>query len=305
MTVQYMGVNFADIYFRKGTYRTAEFPAIIGSEASGTIVSLPTDDAVLNDPEFKKRGFAVGGLVAAVKLGLYATYVSIPWKDAVAVPPPVSPLIAAAAIAQGLTAISFVEEAYNIQKGDIILVHTVAGGMGLLFAQLAKYRGATVIGTTSTKEKAELAKANGTDHVILYPVEDTVQRVLEITNGEGVHAVFDGVGKDTFDNNFKVIRRKGTIVSVGAASGALPPVDSSKLLEKNVKLLRPTLFNYIFTPEEVHHYGIELFDLIAKGILNIKIHKEYKFTAEDVQQSQKDLTGGHTTGKLVINAAAV
>jgi len=253
----------------------------------------------------KKRGFAVGGLVAAMKLGLFATYSSIPWKNVIAVPPSVSPLISAAAIAQGLTAIAFVEEAYNIQKGDIILIHTVAGGMGLLFAQLAKYRGATVIGTTSTKEKAEVAKANGADHVILYPVEDTVKRVLEFTNGEGVHAIFDGVGKDTFDNNFKVIRRKGTIVLVGHISGAPPPLDSSKLLEKNVKLIRPTLLNYIVTPDEMYHYGTELFDLIAKGILNINIHKEYKFTAEDVQQSQKDLTGGHTTGKLVINAAAV
>lgn len=117
-------------------------------------------------------------------------------------PPSVSPLTAAAGLLQGLTALTFVEEAYNVQKGDIILIHTVAGGMGLLFTQLVKYRGATVIGTTSTKEKAELAKANGADYVILYPVEDTVQRVLEITNGEGVHAVFDGVGKDTYVLSF-------------------------------------------------------------------------------------------------------
>jgi len=303
--VQYLGVNFIDTYYRKGLYPIKEYPAILGSEISGTIASLPTDEAVLNDPDFRKRGFVVGGVVAAYKVGSFATYTAVPWNNVIAVPPSVSPLTAAAALTQGLTALTFIEEAYNVQKGDIILVHTVAGGLGLLFAQLIKYRGATVIGTTSTKEKAELAKANGADYVILYPVEDAVQRVLEITNGEGVHAVFDGVGKDTFDNNFKLIRRKGTLVSVGNASGAVPPMAPLKLVEKNLKLLRPTMGNYIVTPEESYHYGTELFDLISKGVLKIKIHKEYKFTAEGVQQAQKDLTGGRTTGKLVINVADV
>lgn len=112
-------------------------------------------------------------------------------------PASVPTLIAAAGLLQAITAVSFFEEAYNVKKGDTILVHTVAGGLGLLFAQLGRHRGATVIGTTSTAEKAEIAKANGADHVILYRDEDTVKRVLEITNGEGVHAIFDGVGKDT------------------------------------------------------------------------------------------------------------
>ena len=146
-----------------------------------------------------------------------------------------------------------------MKKGDTILVHTVAGGLGLLFAQLGRHVGATVIGTTSTQAKADLAKANGADHVILYPVEDTVKRVLELTNNEGVDAVFDGVGKDTyvlffylsrtrtqvsdfisFDNNLKLIKRKGTLVSVGNASGPVDPFSILRLAEKNVKLLRPT-----------------------------------------------------------------
>lgn len=147
-------------------------------------------------------------------------------------------------------------ESYSVQKGDIILVHTVAGGLGLAFAAYAKSRGATVIGTTSTPEKAELAKSYGADHVILYTKENTVQRVLEITNGEGVHAVFDGVGKDTyvlqsmylkctdsscrFLANFDLLRRKGTLVAVGNASGAPDPVSPLKLAPKNLKLLRPT-----------------------------------------------------------------
>jgi len=131
-------------------------------------------------------------------LGSHSSYASVPWLKAYSIGRGVSTRVAAAGILQALTAVTFFEEAYQVKKGDIILIHTVAGGLGLLMAQLASHVGATVIGTTSTKEKAELAKAHGVDHVILYPVEDTVARVLEITNGEGVHAVFDGVGKDTY-----------------------------------------------------------------------------------------------------------
>jgi len=201
---------------------------------------------------------------------------------------------------QGFTALSFIEEAYTVKKGDTILVHTVAGGLGLLFTQLIKARGATVIGTTSTKVKAELAKANGADHVILYKDEDTVQRVLELTNGVGVDAVFDGVGKDTFDSNFKMLKRKGTLVSVGNASGAVPPFAPIRLAEKNIKLLRPLISNYTTTPEELYHYSTELFTLISDGALNIRVQQDYPFTAEGAIQAQKDLTAGKTTGKLLI-----
>ena len=169
----------------------------------------------------KKQNFVVGGKVAIVRplrnvvhftftnlekamvnlfrdfLGIHATYASVPWDSVYPVPSSISTQVAAASLAQGLTAITFFEEAYKVKKGDTILVHTVAGGLGLLFAQLGRRVGATVIGTTSTQEKADLAKAHGADHVILYPVEDTVKRVLELTNNEGVDAVFDGVGKDT------------------------------------------------------------------------------------------------------------
>jgi NADPH2:quinone reductase len=133
-----------------------------------------------------------------VQLGALAEYISVPWSFVVPVPSTVPLRTAAAALLQGLTALTFVTEAYNVQKGDHILVHTVAGGLGLLFAQLIRDRGATVIGTTSSEEKAELARANGAHHVILYKHEDTVKRVLEITGGKGVDAVFDGVGKDTW-----------------------------------------------------------------------------------------------------------
>jgi NADPH:quinone reductase len=130
-------------------------------------------------------------------LGTHATHISVPWHWVYPIPASISTRIGAACLLQALTAYTFFEEAYNVKKGDTILVHTVAGGLGLLFAQLARSRGATVIGTTSTQAKAELAKQNGATHVILYPVEDTVKRVLEITGGVGVDAIFDGVGKDT------------------------------------------------------------------------------------------------------------
>ncbi|KAI0711294.1 NAD-P-binding protein [Earliella scabrosa] len=301
--VHYGGVNFIDTYYRKGLYSISSFPQTLGVEGAGEIVALPTDGQVLGNEEYKLRGFKLGGRVAVYGLGAFAEYVSVPWAKAFPLPDGVPTRTAAAALTQGGTALTFVTEAYNVQKGDTVLVHTVAGGLGLLFAQLIKARGATVIGTTSTPEKAAIAKAHGADHVILYKQEDTVQRVLELTNGEGVHAIFDGVGKDTFEADFKMIRRKGTIVSVGNASGAVPPFPPLKLVEKNVRLLRPTLGNYIYTPEEGRVYNAQLWKLIADGTLKINIHGEYPFTAEGVQQAQKDLTGGKTVGKVLIKIA--
>ncbi|KAJ7109860.1 NAD-P-binding protein [Mycena epipterygia] len=291
------------VNFSKGLYPLERFPAAIGTELSGTILALPTDQTVLEDPEYKRRGYTIGARVAvggATVVGIHSDYASVPWKVVHVLPSSVSTRIGAAALSQGLTVLTFIEEAYTVKKGDIILVHTVAGGLGLLFAQLIKARGATVIGTTSTKAKAELAKAYGADHVILYKDEGTVQRVLELTNGVGVDAVFDGVGKDTFDSNFKMLKRKGTLVSVGNASGAVPPFSPIRLVEKNLKLLRPTVANYVVTPEELYHYSTELFALIANNTLRIQIHKEYPFTAQGSIQAQKDLTGGHTSGKLLI-----
>ncbi|KAG2070944.1 NAD(P)-binding protein [Suillus decipiens] len=301
--IQYLGVNFIDTYYREGIYAASGFPFVIGKEASGVVVGLPTDETVLNDPDYKKRGYKKGSRVAVDCLGSHAEYVSAPWKTVYLIPESVSTLTAVSALVQGLTAISFMEEAYNVQKGDIILIHTVAGGLGLLMTQLAKSRGATVIGTTSTLEKAALAKANGTDHVILYKSEDTVARVLELTNGEGVHAIFDGVGKDTFESDLVMIRRKGTLVSVGNASGAVPPFPPIKLLQKNVKLLRPTMNNYTYTPAEALHYGNALFSLLANGTLKTQIFKEYPFTTEGIRQAQIDLTSGKTTGKLIVKVS--
>lgn len=298
--VDYAGVNFIDTYYRSGLYPYKSFPAVIGWETAGTILALPTDPNILNHDAFKKQGFKLGGKLASEWLGTHATYIAVPWDHAYSVPDSVSTKIAAAALLQGVTALSFTEEAYKLQKGDTILVHTVAGGLGLLLTQFIKRAGATVIGTTSTPEKAALAKSYGADYVILYRSENTVERVLEITNGRGVDAIYDGVGKDTFDANFEMIKRKGTIVSLGNASGAVAPFSLFKLIPKNVKLLRPTMAGYVATPEEVAHYGRELYSLVESGELKFSIYQEYPFTAAGVQEAQRDLTGGRTTGKVIV-----
>ncbi|KAF4577251.1 hypothetical protein EYR36_005238 [Pleurotus pulmonarius] len=305
IVVKYCGVNFVDTYFRKGLYPVGSFPAVLGGEAAGTIVALPTDQNVLNDPDYQARNYRVGSKVAVNSLRSHSNYVAKSYKFVYPVPSSVSTLQAAAGLVQSLTAISFMDEAYTVKKGDTLLIHTVAGGLGLLLTQYAKHLGATVIGTTSTPEKADLAKINGADYVILYKSEDTVQRVLGITNGEGVDAIFDGVGKDTFDANFQMIKRKGTIVSLGNASGPVPPLPPLKLVQKNVRLLRPSVGNYTYTPAEAFHYGNKIFDLISKGVLKLHIYKEYPFTAQGAQQAQMDLTSGVSTGKLVLNVSQV
>ncbi|KAH9063816.1 NAD-P-binding protein [Lactarius deliciosus] len=299
--VEWAGVNFIDTYNRSGLYPVPQFPFPIAREVSGVVLELPSDRSVLESSDFKSRGFKKGGHVALALPGSLKEYVAVDWNSTIyAVPDSIPTRIAAAALLQGLTALAQVTESYNVQKGDTVLVHTVAGGVGLLLAQLAKGRGATVIGTTSTPEKAALAKAHGADHVILYKKENTVERVLELTDGQGANVIYDGVGQTTFDDDFKMIKRKGTIVSFGNASGPVEPVNLFKLTEKNVKLLRPTVNNYLVTLEERNDYSAELWGLVSSGAMRFVIHTEYPFTAEGVRQAHTDLTSGKTTGKLLI-----
>ncbi|KAI0692574.1 NAD-P-binding protein [Cytidiella melzeri] len=300
--VVYGGVNMIDTYFRKGLYPAPSFPQVSGVEASGVIVKLPTDPAVLENKWYKLRDYKIGDRVAINGQGAHAEYISKSWKDVYPLPNELSLEIGAGILSHGLTVLTLMTEAYNVKKGDTILIHTVAGGLGLLFAAYAKSRGATVIGTTSTPEKAEIAKSYGADHVILYTKENTVERVLEITKGEGVHAVFDGVGKDTFLANFDLLRRKGTLVAVGNASGAPEPISPLKLAPKNLKLVRPSMGNYIVTPEEAHPYFVELVDALRSGLFKIRIEKTFPFTAEGAQAAQTELAtpGNKIAGKLLI-----
>ncbi|ELU38041.1 zinc-binding dehydrogenase domain-containing protein [Rhizoctonia solani AG-1 IA] len=250
--------------------------------------------AKLNSDEYKIRGFKQGAKVVAYASGSFAEYVAVPWKDVQLVPEGLSLSQAAASLAQGLTALTFVKEAYPVKKGDWILVHAAAGGAGLLFTQLANQLGANVIGTTSTPAKAEIAKKAGAKHVILYTETPVSSEVLKLTDGRGVEAIFDGVGASTWEDDFVSIRRKGTIVSYGNASGVVPPFSVLKLGAKNVKVCR--VGNYLTEPAEFHQYSSELLELIKDGKLNIAIHAEYPFTTEGIRQTQIDISGRGTSG---------
>jgi len=300
--VEWGGVNFIDTYFRRGIYPTPDFPFTVGGEGSGTILSLPTDKEVLESKDYQDRGLKVGDRVVWFDSESFIGYKAVLWTKVALLPSTVTTRIGAASFIQGLTALTFLREAYAVQKGDWILVQAAAGGVGLQLVQIATRLGAHVIGTTSTAEKAEIAKKNGAEHVILYTKESIPDRVAEITNGKGVAAIYDGVGKDTWEDNFKSIARKGTIVSLGNSSGVVPPFAPLKLSAKNLKVARPTVGNYIQEPAEFTHYTHEYFELLADG-LDVAIHAEYPFSAEGVRQSQEDITGRGTVGKLLIKIA--
>ncbi|KAG8872534.1 hypothetical protein FRB98_009540 [Tulasnella sp. 332] len=328
LKVEYAGANFIDTYQRAGVYPSAKFPVILGAEASGTIVKLPTSAKALDGLDLK-----VGDKVATLMSGCFAEYIAVPaWKvclllntinhfisamlKALAVyvmvnvkvaklPANVDTRTGAAVIAQGLTALTFSRESYAIKRGDVVLIYGAAGGVGSLLTGIALHFGATVIAAVSTEAKAEFVRSLGAQHVLITSTQNVIDEVLKITNGEGVHAVFDGIGKDTFEDNFKLIRRKGTIVCVGTASGVPPPLNILRLGEKNITILRPSVFRYLTTPEETKHFQDELFSLLNQGAFKVQIHHEYSFTAEGVQQSQKDIISRHAMGKLLINVVGL
>ncbi|KAK9767002.1 hypothetical protein K7432_003514 [Basidiobolus ranarum] len=282
-----IGVNYIDTYHRTGLY-TLPLPLILGREGAGIVEAVGE----------QVTDFKVGDRVAYVAAGSYAEY-GLSQEDKTAkLPESVDYDVGAASLLQGLTALSLAKESYKVKPDDWILVHAAAGGVGLLFTQLCKHFGANVIGTTSTPEKAEIARKAGADHVINYTKDDVVAEVKKITDGKGVHAVFDGVGKQTFDISLASLRRCGTLVSYGNASGKVDNFDISRLSVGNYKLLRPTLFNYIVTKEEFQPLVDELFDLIGNKKLNIKIFQTYPL--KDAAQAHQDLEGRKTTGKLIL-----
>ncbi|KAH8593426.1 hypothetical protein B0O99DRAFT_653282 [Bisporella sp. PMI_857] len=285
---EFAGINYIDVYFRTGLY-PAPKPEILGSEAEGQIVSTGPGEL---------HNLKTGDRVAYMGKSTYAEYsVANAVKTAV-VPSDIAPGIGAASLLQGLTALTLIRESYFVQKDDWVLVHAAAGGVGLLLVQLLRAVGARVIGTSSSREKLELAKENGAEWVINYKEENVVERVKEITGGEGVRVVYDSTGKDQFENDLEVVARKGTIVSYGNSSGVVPPFEIKRLGAKNIKVLRPTVFNYIYTREEFEKYTAELFGFITKGKLNIKVHETYPL--EDVARAHTDIESRKTTGKLLL-----
>lgn len=199
-----------------------------------------------------------------------------------------------------MTAWSLVRQAYEVKKGDWVLIHAAAGGVGLLLCQMCKHLGANVIGTTSSEAKAKIAKQNGADYIVDYSngYDDLVEKIKELTNNQGVHAIFDSLGAATFDVDLKVIRRLGTVVSFGNASGPIPPVSILRLAEKNIRLMRTSLFPYLTNREEFEVLSSEVFELIAQNKLNFAIHKVYPI--QEAKKAHDDIESRKTTGKLLL-----
>ncbi|QDS73234.1 hypothetical protein FKW77_003932 [Venturia effusa] len=285
---EFVGVNYIDTYFRSGLYPAPNMPYILGRESAGVIQSIGPGNV---------HSLKEGDRVVALSQTTYAQYTACPSQTVYKIPSSISTSDAAAGLLQGLTALTLIREAHLVKSGDWVLVHAAAGGVGLLLIQLLKAVGARVIATCSTT-KIDLVKSKGVDVVIDYSKDEFASKVKEVTSGAGVVAVFDGVGKATFEESFECVARKGSMVSYGNASGAVPPFTISRLSAKNIKLLRPTLFGYLATREEFETYTKELLGFIEQGKLDIKIHEIYPL--KDAARAQDDLEGRRTTGKLLL-----
>ncbi|CAN8104218.1 unnamed protein product [Discula destructiva] len=295
LKVDYAGINFIDVYFRTGLYPTPSFPAITGREGAGVIEALGADAAAASN-------LKVGDRVACYAQNVMAEYVAVPAAKLMKLPADVSNRQGAALILQGLTAWTLVKDAHEVKPGEVVLVHAAAGGTGGLIVQMAKHLGATVIGTASTPEKIEIAKAHGCDYVINYSKDSVLEEVNKITDGKGCHAVFSGIGQATFKDDLECCRRKGSMITFGNASGAIENFRPLELGKKNVRLLRPRLDVYVAEKEDFDQRSAELLDLVAKGIVKLDIGNEY--TMEQVGQAHDDLSGRKSTGKLIVKIAA-
>src|SRR4051794_7476283 len=282
------GVNYRDVYERTTPGYGGEAPRILGGEGAGTGTALGEGVTALTP----------GDRVAWKEApGSYAQEVVVAVREAVPVPDGVSDELAAAALLQGLTAEYLTTSTYPIQPGDWVIVHAAAGGAGSLITQFAKIRGASVLATTSTEEKAELARAAGADEVVRY--DAVLARAQELTRGAGVAAVFDGVGKDTFETSLQSLRPRGTMVLFGSSSGNPDAFDPMRLARGgSLYLTRPTLVHYTTTREELVERAEDVFALIAGGRLDIRIGGRYAL--EDARRAHEDLEARRTTGKLVL-----
>ncbi|GAA2982342.1 quinone oxidoreductase family protein [Actinokineospora diospyrosa] len=283
------GVNFIDTYQRGGVYKVP-LPFTPGLEGAGTVEAVGPEVTTL----------AVGDRVAwAQSIGSYADQVIVPAAWAVPVPAAVTDETAAATLLQGLTAHYLVTSTHPVREGDTVLVHAAAGGVGLLLVQLAKSRGARVIGTVSTPDKERLAREAGADEVIRYTEEDFVTRTKALTDGTGVAAVYDGVGATTFDGSLAVLKPRGVLALFGGSSGPVPPVDPQRLnAAGSVFLTRPTLAHHLATPEENRWRVDEVFGAVASGDLRVSITGRYALS--DARQAHEDLESRKTTGKLLL-----
>lgn len=283
-----IGLNYTDVYHRTGLY-PVPMPTALGMEGAGVVEAV--------GPRVKdfKRGDRV---VYAQPVGAYAEVLLRPADRLVKIPSGVDDRTAAAVMLKGLTAHYLCRRIYKPKKGDTVLVHAAAGGVGLILSQWTKHLGATVIGTVSTDEKAVLAKKAGCKHVIVTSRENVPERVRDITKGRGVPVVYDGVGKDTFAGSLECLAPRGLMVSYGNASGTVPPFNIGVLTPKGLFLTRPGLIAYVGKREDLVQNARELFDVVKKKIVKIRINQTYPL--KEAAQAHRDLEARKTTGSTVL-----
>jgi NADPH2:quinone reductase len=284
-----IGLNFIDVYFRKGVY-PQPLPGWLGMEAAGVI------ESVGSNVKHVKAGDRVA--YAGKPAGAYSQVRVMPAEILVKLPDAISFEMGAAMMLQGLTVNYLLTDSYQVKAGDTVLFHAAAGGVGLIAMQWIKLLGATVIGTVGSEEKAALAKSYGCDHTILYTKEDFVARTKELTNGKGVNVVYDSIGKDTFMQSLDCIKPRGMMVTYGNASGPVPPIDVGILgVKGSLKLTRPTVMTYAHDRSLLEPMSADLFDKVIKGKIKIEINQRYQL--QDAAQAHRDLEDRKTTGSTI------
>ena len=287
--VKAVGLNFIDVYFREGRY-PSKLPFVDGQEAAGVVREVGSD----------AKSVRPGDRVAYTGvLGAYAEKTVVPADRLVKLPDNVSFETAASLMLQGMTAHYLTHSTYPLKKGESCLIHAAAGGVGQLLVQMAKMLGARVIGTAGSVDKVKIAKDLGADEVINYAEQDFEQETKRLTGGKGVHVVYDGVGKTTFEPGLNVLRPRGYMVLFGGASGAVPPFDLIKLSQKgSLFITRPTLVSYIADPEELRWRASDVLEWAASGKLKVNIGQKYAL--KDAPHAHRDLEGRKTTGKTLL-----
>ena len=283
------GLNYIDVYFRSGLYK-AEYPLTLGLEAGGTVTAVGP-----NVTEVR-----VGDKVAYTGVpGAYAEYAAVPAARLVVLPAGVSTKQGAAAMLQGMTAHYLATSTYPLKSGDTCLVHAAAGGVGLLLCQMAKMRGARVLGTVSTDEKAKLAREAGADEVIVYTRQDFEQEVKRLTGGKGLQVVYDGVGKTTWEKSLNSLAPRGLMALYGQSSGPIGTIDPGILNTKgSLFLTRPSLNHHIASREELVQRAGDVLGWIRDGKLRVRM--EFEFPLQDAADAHRALEGRQTTGKVLL-----
>jgi NADPH:quinone reductase len=286
-----VGLNFIDTYFRTGLYPPAGgLPFTPGNEGAGVVEAV--GDGVTEVKPGQRVAYATA-------FGAYADRRTAPAKMLLPLPDGISDEQAAAMMLKGMTTQYLIRQTYVVKAGDSILIHAAAGGVGLILSQWAKHLGATVIGTVGSKEKAEIARAHGCDHVILYKEEDFAARVAEFTAGKKLPVVYDGIGKATFLKSLDCLRPRGLMVSYGNASGAVEAFNLGLLAQKgSLYVTRPTLFSYTATRDDLLACANDLFDVVSKGAVKIEINQ--RFPLDQAADAHRALEGRETTGSTLL-----